>query len=232
MNHCRIHFLEHSGFVLETEEKLLVFDYYMDRTDVLGNLLKDTGKKLYFLVSHCHYDHFNPAIRRFENRCSGYFIHSDCDLKLERKDILHRMQVGDRAGIDGMEIKMYGSTDEGGSFLIESSELTVFHAGDLNWWHWAGESDAENTEARCQFFEELGKIRETAVDILFFPVDERQQIAKEWGVKAALNHFKAGLLVPMHSFGKIWVPSYEFRWTFPTQKIWIPGCNGDAWEGV
>lgn len=31
------------------------------------------------------------------------------------------------------------STDEGVAFLVTAEGRTVFHAGDLNWWHWEGE---------------------------------------------------------------------------------------------
>lgn len=232
MKKYRIHFLSHSGFVLETADRLLVFDYDADPTDVLGKLLNETEKRLYFFVSHIHRDHFNPGISQFENRCSGYFMHADCHLNVNSKNLLHPMKVGDSEEWDGMKIHMYGSTDAGGSFWIECSGLSMFHAGDLNWWHWAGEKDEDNAAARLLFFNELEKIKEHKVDILFFPVDERQQVAREWGVKAILHHIKAELLVPMHAFGRTWVPSYEFRWNFREQKIWIPRKNGDVWEGV
>ena len=126
---------------------------------------------------------------------------------------------------------MYGSTDAGGSYMIEAEGHRIFHAGDLNWWHWAGESDRENREARDAFFAELSRIEERKTDMAFIPVDARQQVAREWGVKKYMEWMHTDLLVPMHAFGQRWAPSYEFTWLYPDQKIWIPKEPGDIYKG-
>lgn len=222
-----IYFLHHSGFILELETMILVFDYFQDPEDRLGEVLNRSHKNLYFFVSHVHGDHFNPAIRQFEKRAKGYFLHRDCRMRLSDETLLHEMEVGDSLKAGNLSVHMYGSTDAGGSYMIKAEGFSIFHAGDLNWWHWAGEGDADNREARDAFFEELSRIQEKQVDIAFVPVDARQQVAREWGVKQYLSHFSARLLVPMHAFGQRWAPSYEFHWLFPDQDMWIPEKDGD-----
>lgn len=222
-----LYFLHHSGFMLELETMILVFDYYLDPLKRLEDRLEKTDKPVYFFVSHVHGDHFNRAIRKFEKRASGYFLHRDCHLALADESLLHEMDVGETVNEGPLSVHMYGSTDAGGSYMVEAEGLTIFHAGDLNWWHWAGEEDSENREARDWFFRELSCIKEKEVDIAMLPVDARQQAAREWGVKAYLSHFSAGLLIPMHAFGQRWAPSYEFRWLFPKQQMWIPKEDGD-----
>lgn len=222
-----LYFLHHSGFMLELETMILVFDYYLDPLKRLEDRLEKTDKPVYFFVSHVHGDHFNRAIRKFEKRASGYFLHRDCHLALADESLLHEMDVGETVNEGPLSVHMYGSTDAGGSYMVEAEGLTIFHAGDLNWWHWAGEGDSENREARDWFFRELSCIKEKEVDIALLPVDARQQAAREWGVKAYLSHFSAGLLIPMHAFGQRWAPSYEFRWHFPKQQMWIPKEDGD-----
>lgn len=222
-----LYFLHHSGFMLELETMILVFDYYLDPLKRLEDRLEKTDKPVYFFVSHVHGDHFNRAIRNFEKRASGYFLHRDCHLALADESLLHEMDVGETVDEGPLSVHMYGSTDAGGSYMVEAEGLTIFHAGDLNWWHWAGEGDSENREARDWFFRELSCIKEKEVDIAMLPVDARQQAAREWGVKAYLSHFSAGLLIPMHAFGQRWAPSYEFRWLFPKQQMWIPKEDGD-----
>lgn len=222
-----LYFLHHSGFMLELETMILVFDYYLDPLKRLEDRLEKTDKPVYFFVSHVHGDHFNRAIRKFEKRASGYFLHRDCHLALADESLLHEMDVGDTVNEGPLSVHMYGSTDAGGSYMVEAKGLTIFHAGDLNWWHWAGEGDSENREARDWFFRELSCIKEKEVDIAMLPVDARQQAAREWGVKAYLSHFSAGLLIPMHAFGQRWAPSYEFCWLFPKQQMWIPKEDGD-----
>lgn len=222
-----LYFLHHSGFMLELETMILVFDYYLDPLKRLEDRLEKTDKPVYFFVSHVHGDHFNRAIRKFEKRASGYFLQRDCHLALADESLLHEMDVGETVNEGPLSVHMYGSTDAGGSYMVEAEGLTIFHAGDLNWWHWAGEGDSENQEARDWFFRELSCIKEKEVDIAMLPVDARQQAAREWGVKAYLSHFSAGLLIPMHAFGQRWAPSYEFRWLFPKQQMWIPKEDGD-----
>lgn len=227
MKPVNLYFLHHSGFMLELETMILVFDYYLDPLKRLEDRLEKTDKPVYFFVSHVHGDHFNRAIRKFEKRASGYFLHRDCHLALADESLLHEMDVGETVNEGPLSVHMYGSTDAGGSYMVEAEGLTIFHAGDLNWWHWAGEGDSENREARDWFFRELSCIKEKEVDIAMLPVDARQQAAREWGVKAYLSHFSAGLLIPMHAFGQRWAPSYEFRWLFPKQQMWIPKEDGD-----
>jgi len=55
------------------------------------------------------------------------------------------MRPGQDALLDDVGIHMYGSTDEGGSFYIKTNTAnidsdSIFHAGDLNWWHWLGDT--------------------------------------------------------------------------------------------
>lgn len=227
MKSVDLYFLHHSGFMLELETMILVFDYYLDPLKRVEDRLEKTDKPVYFFVSHVHGDHFNRAIRKFEKRASGYFLHRDCHLALADESLLHEMDVGETVNEGPLSVHMYGSTDAGGSYMIEAEGLTIFHAGDLNWWHWAGEGDSENREARDWFFRELSCIKEKEVDIAMLPVDARQQTAREWGVKAYLSHFSSSLLIPMHAFGQRWAPSYEFRWLFPKQQMWIPKEDGD-----
>ena len=49
----RLTYLFHSGFSLETDTCLLVFDYWMDPARVMPRLL-ESGKPLYVLASHFH----------------------------------------------------------------------------------------------------------------------------------------------------------------------------------
>ena len=205
----------------------------MDPEGKLDEVLKKSDKPVYFFVSHFHADHFNSDISRYENQAAGYFLHSDCSLSLKNPLLLHYLNPGEFTSVNEFQVRMYGSTDAGGSFWIIHPEMTIFHAGDLNWWHWAGESDEENLLARDEYFKELQKLNKKKVDIAFFPVDARQAVAREWGVKAFLETVTVStVLVSMHAFGSRWVPSYEFRWRFPDTPLWIPEKEGDVFEGV
>jgi hypothetical protein len=53
-----------------------------------------------------------------------------------------------------LEVRTFGSTDAGVSFWLRADGLTIFHAGDLNWWRWSGETQAEQDFAATKAFRE------------------------------------------------------------------------------
>ena len=57
----KLTYIFHSGFVVETQSCVLVFDYWMDPADCLPEILSK-GKPVYVLVSHFHEDHFSREI--------------------------------------------------------------------------------------------------------------------------------------------------------------------------
>lgn len=223
----KITFIAHSGFAVEMESAVLVFDCWKDPAGVVPPLFKKE-KPVYFFVSHLHGDHFSQRIFDWKDQTAQYILHRDC-VPCVPVENAHWMDPGGDFETAHFSVHMYGSTDAGGSYMIRTGEKTIFHAGDLNWWHWAGESDAENRHARDWYREELSKISEKEVDAAFFPVDARQAPAREWGVKTFLEQVRVKeLLVPMHAFGLRWCPSYEFRWKYEGIPLWIPGEEGDC----
>lgn len=61
-----IEYLFHSCFVAESATAIVVYDYWRDRADQrLHRRLAQTDKQVYFVVSHFHPDHYNPAILRW-----------------------------------------------------------------------------------------------------------------------------------------------------------------------
>ena len=141
---------------------------------------------------------------------------------------LHSMSVGDTLEADGLTVTMFGSTDEGGSFLVDTGTHRIFHAGDLNWWHWSGDTPENIAEAKALKEKEFAPLLGVSVDIMMFPVDARLEVAREWGALDILSMMNTKLFIPMHANGPIWVPSDTFRHTYPNQRCWIPEQPGDA----
>ena len=61
-----LRYIFHSGFLLETDRCILVFDYWMDPADVMSGYM-NTCKHVYVFSSHFHEDHFTKAILRWKN---------------------------------------------------------------------------------------------------------------------------------------------------------------------
>ena len=54
-------YIFHSDFVLETEQSILVFDYWMDPSGVMDGVLR-SEKPMYVFSSHFHENHFTKEI--------------------------------------------------------------------------------------------------------------------------------------------------------------------------
>ena len=160
----RLTYIYHSGFAIEADEFAILIDYYKDtgRSPEKGfvheKLLNRAGT-LYVLSSHFHPDHFNPEVLRWKTYKKGIVY-------LFGKDILKRNRAGKEDAIylkkgdfyedHNLRIKAFGSTDSGISFLIEAEGKRLFHAGDLNNWHWKDESTPEEAaEAEQNYLKEL-----------------------------------------------------------------------------
>ena len=68
------------------------------------------------------------------------------------------------------------------SFMVTYNDKTYYHAGDLNWWHWFGESNQYNENMEMAFKKEIDKITEEHFEIAFLPLDPRQEDAYWWGI--------------------------------------------------
>ena len=127
------------------------------------------------------------------------------------KDILksHRAKTEDAFYIkkgetyedETIRIDAFGSTDVGSSFLLHLQDWSIFHAGDLNNWHWSEESTEEEIrKANGDFLAEVKYLKEKApnIDLVLFPVDRRMGKDYMKGAKQFIEQIKTTIFVPMH----------------------------------
>jgi len=217
----RLVYIYHSGFAVEAEGFSMVIDYYKDTSPEYGKgLVHDyflkSVKPLYVLSSHVHPDHFNPEILEWKNRNRNIRY-------LFSKDILGRRGVtaGDACFLEKGEVfsdecltvRAFGSTDVGISFLIEAEGQTIFHAGDLNNWHWKDESTPEEARAsEAAFLNELNDISRftDTVDVAMFPVDPNMGRDYMLGARQFVERVQTALFAPMH-FGENYEKGMAFK---------------------
>ena len=111
------------------------------------------------------------------------------------------MKKGDVYQDEHLTIRAFGSTDVGISFLIEAQGKLIFHAGDLNNWHWKDESTPQEVaEAEGNYLKELDIIAKytQAMDVVMFPVDPRLGTDFMRGAQQFIDRIKTGIFVPMH----------------------------------
>jgi L-ascorbate metabolism protein UlaG (beta-lactamase superfamily) len=204
----RIRYLFHSGFSVETGDLMLVFDYYQGPLE-LG------PKKVVFFASHSHRDHYNPVILHdpSDNPYTKYILSSDIkppSALFSPKIIL--VSPGQEVAVDGLAIKVFGSTDQGVSFLVRGDRFSLFHAGDLNWWAWPDDTEEEAQAAARNFREEIARLQNEPIDLAFFPVDPRLDKHASWGAEYFIRHIRPRYFVPMHFSGQAAVlPKYISR---------------------
>lgn len=229
-NSMEIAFLEHSGFACREGKRVYIFDCWQDPVHRIDEYAQE-GLELWFFVTHIHGDHYAPTIAKFAKENTKYILHRDIKTFSAPAGNVYYMDVDDEITIDDVTIHMYGSTDAGGSYLLTTPERTIFHAGDLNWWHWLGDTDENNVEARGFFERELVRMDGMGADLVFFPVDARLEGAREWGIHEWLQHCKVKkLLVPMHMHDLDkggWTPSDKFKVAYGSIPLWIPKANGE-----
>ena len=131
-------YIFHSGFMLETEQSILVFDYWLDPSGVIGGVLKK-DKPLYVFSSHFHEDHFTRAIFEWRKRKSDitYFLSKDIlrHRRANKEEADAWLAKGASWSDDRISVKALGSTDSGVSWIVETEGKRIFHAGDLNNWY-------------------------------------------------------------------------------------------------
>ncbi|WP_028828403.1 MBL fold metallo-hydrolase [Proteocatella sphenisci] len=198
-----IKYLFHSGFLINTDKYTLVFDYFEDNckkknNSECGRLTPEDfsdDKTVVFFVSHAHYDHFGKEIFSLHKN-SKYVISND--LKIAKNENIVMCGPYQEFEVEGIKIKTFGSTDEGLSYLIQIDGKSIFHAGDLNWWHWDGETETEKESAKQSFFREIDILKKNDVDIAFFPVDPRLEDAYYFGGKHFIEEIGPKIFIPMH----------------------------------
>ena len=199
-------YLYHSGFAIFGESANLLIDYFAHRDCPKLPEELFSKKPLYVLSSHGHHDHFSKEILDFPKKYGAKLILARHSAEAAGKTDAP-FTVLDKGGRfdDGvLRVEAYGSTDEGISFYIELDGQRIFHAGDLNNWHWQEESTQEEIDEAAEWFhKELAVLAKAhpELDAVFFPVDPRMKTDIGRGAKEFLDAIRCHVFIPMHFWG-------------------------------
>ncbi|TFG81646.1 MAG: MBL fold metallo-hydrolase [Erysipelotrichales bacterium] len=184
----KVTYIYHSGVMIELKTCVLLFDYWK------GEVEFPVGKPRYIFISHAHHDHYNPAV--FDMDAT---VIADSAIAHPGYARLHSVNPGDELQFDGLEISVFGSTDEGVSFLVDVEGKRLFHAGDLNYWHWKDESTMDEIkDAKDRFEGILATLPEGQTDLAMFPVDARIGSDFFLGAMQYIVKFKPANFLPIH----------------------------------
>ena len=217
----KITHLGNSGFMVETPDVFLIFDYYIDPAHSVKKALEHhPDKPVVFFVSQIKEDHYNKDIFKIaQSHKSLYVIPDELPGRDVRDDIpADWMRPGDDISVGSINVRAFDSTDRGVSYLVTMPDgYRIFHAGDLNNWHWKEEStDSEVHKAAEAFTVIVNNIAEVApkIDVVFFPVDVRLGSCCAEGAEQFLKAINVGNFFPMHFNG-----DYDMACDFEDYKI-------------
>lgn len=245
-----ITFVHHSCFMVEMEERTLLFDYFQNGNvkgyEFTGELpAVDRDKPFYVFASHSHQDHFDLEILRWAGEYTQirYIFSKDIRLSdryLERNGIsadvkkkIMFVAPDKRYAVEDMKIKTLRSTDAGVAFLVEAEGKTIYHAGDLNLWKWDGAGDLVNGKELRDYRRAIRKLEGEAIDVAFVPLDSRQGKYAADGLAYFMEHVDAKVVFPMHMWQDYsYIAAFKSRTTngmFARRLVEITGEN-EAFE--
>ena len=205
----QVTYLAHSGFLVELDRVILLFDWWKGVLPALPE-----QKPLLVFASHRHEDHFSPAIFSLtsDRRDVHFLLGKDIRLTernlakwdlqsptVEKCHCLHGGEVVEP--MPGVTVETLPSTDEGVAFLVSVDGQTIYHAGDLHWWHWEGEDPAWNRNMEINFKRYVEPLRNRTIHLAMLPLDPRLEQSYAWGMEYTLNLANIKSVLPMHQWG-------------------------------
>ena len=215
---CRINmivtYIQHSCFSIELDNVILLFDYFNGTIP-----LYPKDKHIFVFASHKHQDHFNLSIfdlaklypnitfvlSKYIRLGKNYLQRNNIPEKIN--DNICFVGAKQRLSLPAfslvnpsllIQVETLKSTDVGVAFLITVQDKTIYHAGDLNWWTWIGETEDEYQSMTSRFQKEINTLIGRDIDIAFLPLDPRQEERYWWGFDYFMKHIHAGYAFPMH----------------------------------
>lgn len=202
MKDIAVEYLGGSGFLVAIGETGMLFDasgHGSDPRRMPDKEALSSFERLYVFVSHAHEDHFSPEIYDLCGESAIYIL--GFDVPKPHRGV--RMNVGDEQDFGPVHVWAFGSTDDGVSFYVTYAGITLFHAGDLNLWHWRDESSITQIEAAEKaFYDCVEPIPQGGIDVAFFPVDPRQGSMYDAGAGYFVMSVKPRIFIPMHFQGR------------------------------
>ena len=239
----KLTYIFHSGFALETERCILVFDYWMDPARVMDGYM-GTKKHVYVFASHFHEDHFTREIFKWKNSIPNitYILSKDIlkRRRANREDADVWMAKGATWEDENLKVIATGSNDSGVSWIVEIEDTStgsierkrIFHAGDLcNWYARFLADGTPEGEIYSEEFGEyinpvaeekrfLGELKDIhkitgTFDLIMFPIDGRIGNGYTLGGRQFIDRFEVSMFVPMHFVAS----GFESAWRME------PFCN-------
>ena len=131
-----------------------------------------------------------------------YVLHLGVRTMMDFAGEVLRVNAHKEYSFGGITVKTLQSNDEGVAFLVKADDKVIYHAGDLNWWHWNGEPDFFNDDIKRSYTTEVDKLKGEKIDVAFVPADLRLEDKYFWAVDYFRKTVGADVIFPMHFWGR------------------------------
>ena len=196
MDKVTVTYIKHSGFLVETKESYLLFDYWEGK---LPELQYD--KELYVFSSHAHHDHYTKDIFKFENKCKKVVYVLSSDIKRassfwKKAENVLFMKPHEEKVIDACTVSTLKSTDEGVAFLVKTEGKTIYHAGDLHNWKMEHVGELINGKMERDYRHQIRKLEGEHINVAFVVLDPRLGVYTDLGLAYFMKNVEADYVFP------------------------------------
>ena len=227
----KITFIAHSAFLVEWDHFYTLFDYVYEEEYTAPLPPLDPSKPLLVFSSHSHEDHFDGRVFGLlaQYPLTQVFVSRDSRLTERRRKWLNisdeafarttvlrpdSILLTEAAG-EELSVRAIKSTDIGNAYLLRAEGKMVYHAGDLNWWHWESEGKAYCNNMAVHYQAAIDKLAsavrdegadngiEPVITAAMAPLDPRLGMPyEEWGLEKLLKSVPVRHVFPMHLWKK------------------------------
>ncbi len=195
-----------SAFTVLMKKTLMIFSYRQTGLSQLAENQRLSEKdfqgfnNILVFVPNSSAEHHDTAIYEWKRSFPiTYILPQEAAKVAPHVANIRVCREGDHFSIGHCDITVYGSTDAGFSYLASAEGITVFHAGDLNLWHWREENTLkEISRAESLFYEKVSKLPRDKIDISMFPLDPNQGGFYDAGANHFIMTARPRTFFPMH----------------------------------
>ena len=246
----KVTYISHSGFAVELSSATLLFDYYQGHLpafsadkplfvfsshshadhfvpQIFG--LRHEYSQVHYILSHdiwmMRKKHIRAGVSEESFKAATYMrAHETRYFSLLTGEELPAYERQTTDDTPALMVTTLRSTDMGVAFLIECEGLRIYHAGDLHWWAWPGDTKQAANNMTANYQREISHLREllttrtdispvssdttvlppdTAswpplLDLAFLPLDGRLEENYALGMEYFLSHIPTRHVFPMH----------------------------------
>jgi L-ascorbate metabolism protein UlaG (beta-lactamase superfamily) len=234
---ARVWYLGHSAMAVQTQNNLLVFDYYengrgADNPGLANGTIcpeELADQQVTVFASHVHGDHYDPVIFEWSEQVKD--ITYVLGFEPNDENVPAHESIGPRESKKFGEVTVHtiASNDSGVGFLVEVDGVTIFHAGD----HANRERDLSGN-----YCPEIDYLVAAGYhpDLTMLPTTGcsfGDPVAVRAGIDYTLKKFGATTFFPMHAgnnpvrYIEVWE---EVGPNQPQVEVVLPRDNGDWYD--